>query len=332
LSSQSTWRAARNRIEQLWSRVRPGRRGRAGPSRRRRGESRAWQQVVRRRLLTAGVCFTLWTLGIEARLVFLQVLQHDELTARAEGQQSRSIDAHPKRGEIVDRHGRMLAYSVDGDSIYAVPADVEDAAGATAALCAVLDCMPDERRTIEARLAGSGPFAYVRRQVLPSRARAVAELELTGIGFLPENRRYYPHGELAAHVLGFVGLDNEGLGGIESTYDEEIRGRPGRILVQTDARRRAFSRLERPPASRVTSERSSGKSASRPVGAGINSCMRGTSPCRRSRRRIPSRRGGAGSSGRGAAPAGRLPKASSIRSRAAASRSPATTSTALSGR
>ena len=216
--------------------------------------AQTWRQVVKGRLVTAGLCFALWAVGIEARLVYLQVVSHEELTARAEGQQRRSIEAHPKRGEILDRNGRVLAYSVDGDAIYAVPNQITNALGTTADLCAALDCSDEMRANLESRLSRSSLFEYVRRQVPPDIARRVAELNLPGVGFLPENRRYYPNAELAAHVLGYVGIDNQGLSGIESTYDDEIRGRPGKILVQADARGRAFSRVERPPTAGATLE------------------------------------------------------------------------------
>ena len=210
--------------------------------------------MVRRRLLTAGLVFAVWTVAIEARLIFLQVISHDELTVRAERQRSRSIKVQPKRGEILDRHGRILAYSVDGDAVWAVPREIDDAPGVTAQLCGVLDCSDEWWAVIEARLAESGEFAYVRRQVPPDRAKRVAELGLTGVYFLPESRRYYPNGQLAAHVLGYVGTDNNGLAGIESTYDSEIKGREGLSLTQIDARGRAFSRLERAPTTGATLE------------------------------------------------------------------------------
>ncbi len=249
------WTRFRSRIDRLRS-VRP-RAGAVGGQRVRRRRPRrpqTWKQVVRGRLCAAGLVFAVWTVAIEARLIFLQVISYDELTARAEGQQSRSIVAHPKRGEILDRNGQILAYSVDGDATYAVPSEIEDAAAVAGQLCLALDCTDEARVVIEGRLAGSGAFAFVQRQVPPDAAKRVAQLDLTGIGFLPENRRYYPNGELAAHVLGYVGIDNQGLGGIESTYDSDISGRPGQILVQTDARRRAFSRLERPPTAGATLE------------------------------------------------------------------------------
>ena len=208
----------------------------------------AWRQVVRRRLLVAAGVFGVWSLGIEARLVYLQVLSHDELVARAERQQNESIEVHPKRGEILDREGRVLAYSVDADSIYAVPTEIDQPEKTAAQLCSALDnCSQALQETMEARLRQPGPFAFMKRQVSTDEARLVAELELDGVGFLKESRRYYPNRELAAHLLGYVGTESQGLSGIESTYDAEISGRPGVTLIQTDARHQAFSRIERLP-------------------------------------------------------------------------------------
>ena len=212
-----------------------------------------WRHVVRRRLLIGAVVFAAWAGGIEARLVYLQVVQHAELVERAARQQNRSITAHPKRGEILDREGRVLAYSVDADTIYAVPTDIDSPGETAAQLCGALDdCAPELQATLEERLRRPRGFEYVQRQVSPDASRRVAALELGGVGFLKENRRYYPNKELAAHLLGYVGIDNQGLSGIESTYDGDISGRPGKTLIQTDARRRAFSRIERPPTTGAT--------------------------------------------------------------------------------
>ena len=146
-------------------------------TRRPRPAARRWREVVRGRLVVGGVVVVIWALGIEARLFYLQVLNHDELTARAEGQQSRSIDAHPKRGEILDRNGRMLAYSVDGDAIYAVPSEIKDAVGTATRLCEALDCSDATRQTLEGRLKKtSRAFEWVQRQVAPDAAQRVALL------------------------------------------------------------------------------------------------------------------------------------------------------------
>ena len=214
-----------------------------------------WRPTLKRRVLAAAACLVVWTAAIEARLVYLQVVQHDDLRARAERQQMRTVTTPAKRGEILDRYGRVLAYSVDADSIYAVPTEVVNAPAAAAALCGVLDgCTPRERGTLVERLSRQRPFVYVRRHVSPLEARRVGELDLQGVGFMKENRRYYPKRELASHVLGYVGVDNVGLSGLEAAYDTTIRGQAGTLLVQTDARQRGFGREERKPTTGATLE------------------------------------------------------------------------------
>jgi cell division protein FtsI (penicillin-binding protein 3) len=208
----------------------------------------AWRTTLRGRLGVTAVVFLAWALGIQARLVQLQVVRHDELQGRAVRQQSRTIDAPAKRGELLDRSGNVLALSVDADTVYAVPVDIAEPARAADALCAALrDCAPKESAALADRIRKGRQFVYVRRQVTPEQAARVRALELEGIGFIKESRRFYPNRELASHLLGYVGIDNAGLSGLESTYDALIKGRPGTVLVQTDAKRRPYSRVERPP-------------------------------------------------------------------------------------
>lgn len=207
-----------------------------------------WRPTLKRRALVTAACFLLWAGAIEARLVYLQVFQHDELVARAERQQLRTVPAPAKRGDILDRNGRVLAASADVDSLYAVPPEVDDAAATAAAVCGALrDCTKAERTDVEERLRRRKPFVYIRRQITPAQASRVADLQLEGIGFMRETRRFYPKRELAAHLIGYVGQESDGLAGIESTYDKLVKGRAGTVLVQTDAHRKAFSRVERPP-------------------------------------------------------------------------------------
>ena len=207
----------------------------------------AWRTTLKRRLVVAAVGLFVWSAAIEARLVYLQIFRHADLVARAERQQLRTVAASGKRGEILDRQGHVLAYSVDADSIYAVPTEIGDATQAAASLCGALgDCSSADRLALGDRIRRGRAFVYVRRQVTPDQARRVADLQLEGVGFMKENRRFYPNKELAAHVLGYVGLDNAGLAGIEATYDNLIKGHAGTVLIQTDAKRHAFSRVERP--------------------------------------------------------------------------------------
>jgi cell division protein FtsI (penicillin-binding protein 3) len=214
-----------------------------------------WRATLKRRTLVAAAMLGIWAAGIEARLVHLQVVRHGDLVARAERQQLGTSEAPAKRGDIVDRRGHVLATSVDADTIYAVPSEIGDPDATVARLCAAFgDCTAKERQALGERLRQRKAFAYVRRQVSPDQKRRVEDLNLEGVGFMTESKRFYPNKELAAHLLGWVGVDNIGLGGLESTYDSIIRGKPGKVLVQTDARRHAYSRTEWPPTAGSTVE------------------------------------------------------------------------------
>ncbi|MCA1586269.1 MAG: transpeptidase family protein [Acidobacteria bacterium] len=174
-----------------------------------------WRSTIAKRLVVTSVVFAIWTAVILGRLLFLQTVRHEDLTARAERQQLRTITAPAKRGEIVDRHGRLLAYSVDADTIYAVPTEIGDADTTAAALCGAFgDCSRKDLAALKERLVRQRAFVYVKRRVSPEEAGRVAALRLEGIGFMKESRRFYPNRDLGAHLLGYVGLDNTGLSGL----------------------------------------------------------------------------------------------------------------------
>jgi cell division protein FtsI (penicillin-binding protein 3) len=218
-------------------------------------QSTAWRSTIRQRVLIGGALLALWTALVEGRLAHLQVVRHGELMARADRQQKRTVDAPAKRGEIRDRHNRVLAYSVDVDTIYAVPSEIDDPKRAARELCRALEaCDAADRADLEERLGRKTQFAYVARLVSTRVRERVEALHLAGIGFMKENRRFYPNMELAGPVLGWVGVDNKGLGGLEAAYDSVVRGRSGTVLVQTDAKRRAFSRVDRAPTTGATLE------------------------------------------------------------------------------
>ena len=204
-----------------------------------------WRDVLRSRLLVCTVLFACWTVSIEARLVYLQVIQHADMMLRANRQQLRTLKLPAKRGEIVDRSGRVLAYSVDADTIAAEPTAIDNPDDVAARVCAALDrCGTALRQQMAEKLASKQQFAYLARQVSPEEAFRVRKLDIPGVLFYKESRRYYPKKELAAHVLGYVGLDNVGLAGLESTFDSRIRGREGRMLLQNDARQHAMATRE----------------------------------------------------------------------------------------
>jgi cell division protein FtsI (penicillin-binding protein 3) len=209
-----------------------------------------WRPVLRRRLLVFAAIVALWIAGIQVRLLILQIRDHDALVQVARDQRENKLVEPAKRGDIRDANGRVLAYSADTDTIYAVPAQVDDAEKTAAKLCAALDgCDREMRADLLERLRVKRPFVYLKRRALPAEANRVFHLGLDGIGFMTESKRFYPNRELAAPLLGYVGVDNKGLSGLEALLDRVIRGRDGSLLIQTDAKKRPFSRLEQPPTS-----------------------------------------------------------------------------------
>ena len=208
----------------------------------------AWRATLRSRLVAVAIVFGVWTAAIEARLFYLQIVQHADLSARANRQQLDTIDVPAKRGEILDRDGRVLAYSVDADTIFANPRQNDEPERTALLVCGALDeCDAAMRQAMVKALKKETQFVYLARKVTAEEAGRVKALNLPGVAFLKENRRYYPKKELAAHVLGYVGTDNAGLAGLESAYDVYVRGKDGKVLVTTDARQHAvFSRVDRP--------------------------------------------------------------------------------------
>ena len=208
-----------------------------------------WRSTMHGRLVVFALVFAVWTVGIEARLLYLQVFQHSALQARADRQQIKTVKLSPKRGEIFDRNGRLLAYSVDADTIAADPSKVTDPDDTARLVCeALTTCDATLRADMAQRLRRKGQFVYLARRVGPDAGNRVKALELPGVMLYKESQRYYPKKELASHVLGYVGLDNNGLAGLESTYESRIRGKEGWIKIQEDGREQAIAiREERLP-------------------------------------------------------------------------------------
>jgi cell division protein FtsI (penicillin-binding protein 3) len=189
-----------------------------------------------RRLLQLFAFLSAWGVVVAARLVQVQLVRHDDYVARAQRQQERTLELSPVRGSILDARGRVLAESVAAESLYADPQAVTDA-GATAKALAAIPALHLTAREIEPKLSGGGAFAWIARQLPPDVAAQVKQLKLPGIYTLEEHRRSYPRAALAANVVGCVGLDGEGLAGIEHSLDSTVRGRPGRVTLLRDARK-----------------------------------------------------------------------------------------------
>lgn len=199
------------------------------------------------RLYVVAICGTVWALAIVAQLFHLQILRHGLLLKEAGRQSDRTITVKARRGGIVDRNERPFAISVDAPSIYADPSVIRDPRGAAQALGRALGYSTAEQKDLLALLRQDRSFVWIKRQVDPAIARAVRELRLEGIGFETESRRYYPKRNLLAPVLGYVGLDSQGMAGLEYAFDEDLRGREARVTVRLDARRRPRGEIEKPP-------------------------------------------------------------------------------------
>lgn len=196
------------------------------------------------RLYLLGSILLFWFGAICIRLVYLQIFQYGEFEQRASHQQQRTIEISPKRGIIYDRAGRELAMSINVDSGFAVPSEIPDLAQTISLISRITK---DDPREVLARCKASRSFCWVARKADAETAERIKALNLKGIYFQKESKRFYPKRELAAQVLGYVGMDDEGLSGIEREYDDELRGKPGRMLIQVDARRKNFNRIEKQP-------------------------------------------------------------------------------------
>jgi cell division protein FtsI (penicillin-binding protein 3) len=176
---------------------------------------------------------------VTMRLYAIQIVRHRELGRRAEGQYERRIPLTARRGTIYDRSGRALVISRDAASVFVHPGLIEDPAATATRLARVLG-LP--AREIRAKLRTDQPFVWIQRQADAEVAEAVAKLNVPGVGLVPEGKRYYPKKYLASHLVGFVGVDERGLEGLELAYDHFLTGGARSFVSRVDARGRIVFR------------------------------------------------------------------------------------------
>lgn len=196
------------------------------------------------RLYLLGGFLIFWCAVICFRLVYLQIFRYGDFQQRAEHQQQRSINVSAKRGIIYDRQGRELAMSILVDSAFAVPSEVPDLPNAISLITRITG---DDARLVLADCRAHKTFCWVARKANADTIDRIRTLNLQGIHFQKESKRFYPKRELAAQVLGYVGTDDGGLSGIEREYDEQLKGQPGRMQISVDARKKWFARIEKEP-------------------------------------------------------------------------------------
>jgi cell division protein FtsI/penicillin-binding protein 2 len=181
----------------------------------------------------------IWSAALLARLAHLQIAKHDELQKRAERQQQVSAEISSVRGQIYDRNGNQLAGSAEVKSLYAQPPAITDRERTADALSQILKL---DRSQIYERLASNRPLVAIKRHLSFQERAQIEALAMPGLQLISEDKRIYVNGSLAAHVLGFVDIDQNGKGGIELKYDELLRGSNGRMLASVDAFRKVYYR------------------------------------------------------------------------------------------
>jgi cell division protein FtsI (penicillin-binding protein 3) len=195
--------------------------------------------------------FLLWACAIFGRLFWIQIVCHKDYVERAEKEQQRTFEVAPRRGILYDRNLHELAMTVLVDSIYADPSQIDSKPAAARLLSSITHTDPEDARTTEQaiaqRLADGRNFAWIARRVTPDVAARVRALNMKGIFFQKEFKRFYPGNDLAAQILGYVGADDDGLGGLEEKFDAGLHGSSGEMYTAMDARRQVLGSTEREP-------------------------------------------------------------------------------------
>jgi len=212
-------------------------------------QSKSRPDVSLSRALLVAAFIGFWMLAVSARLVYLQVTQHGSLSNRARQQQQNALDTTPQRGELLDRQGRQLARSVDTISLFMDPGDLD--AGQVECTAQELSkalgwSYSELAQQLSNAQSAEKRFLWIVRRLDLDRGNQILSLNLPGIHSVFEPKRFYPNGSLASHVLGYVGIDGEGLGGLERSYNSKIKGEPGELFLERDATGRAYESYEIP--------------------------------------------------------------------------------------
>lgn len=189
--------------------------------------------LIDRRVGLLFACFMVLLAAAVGRAAWLQAVQGADYRADAQRQHAETVTVPGVRGAILDRNGQRLAISEDAASVFATPYQVEDPPRAAAKLAGILNV--DEEALLKELTDPESGFAYLARKVDLPTAEEVRDLELAGVGLLPDSRRIYPEGELASQIVGTVGVDNQGLTGLEAAEDEVLRGEDGEREIVRDA-------------------------------------------------------------------------------------------------
>lgn len=195
------------------------------------------ERLIQRRILMLLFTMLVGSVLLGTRLGYLQLWKNEFFQTKALEQRIQKIPIEGLRGTIYDRNGVPLAMSVSAHTVYAIPAEVENPQATAATLAGILDL--DEEFILQ-RITKRSATEWLKKKVGEEQARQIIALDLPGIGVVPTSTRIYPYGSVAPQVLGFVGIDNQGLEGLELYYDDFLRGTPGQTVFERDAHGRAL--------------------------------------------------------------------------------------------
>jgi cell division protein FtsI/penicillin-binding protein 2 len=213
-------------------------------------ESKTRPDTSIRRALFVAAFIVCWMVAISVRLVYLQISSHERLADRAQRQQQFALETGPERGQLLDRHHRELARSIQTESIFVDPVELKTPDDVAALASGVASILKMDEKTLLEQLTqareGGRRFLWLTRRLSAEHARKIRAMGLPGIHFRTEPKRFYPNGSLAAHVLGFVGIDGAGLGGVEQIYNQNVSGEPGKLFIERDSGGNAYESFELP--------------------------------------------------------------------------------------
>lgn len=194
---------------------------------------------MRKRFALLALLIVAGFLVVIVRLADIMLVNHTRFLVKAVGQQTKKEFIPVKRGIIVDRKGRELAINLETESLYCDPAEVVSPERVASTLSRAMNNRNPDR--IRAKLTAGNRFNWIERKLESGQAQRIRELKLKGIGFVPDMKRFYPKGTLASHLIGYVGIDNNGLEGIERKYDGYLSARGEKVSVQRDAKGNVLS-------------------------------------------------------------------------------------------
>ncbi|MDQ0192581.1 stage V sporulation protein D (sporulation-specific penicillin-binding protein) [Paenibacillus wynnii] len=191
--------------------------------------------VTRRRMLYTLLSLAVLFVALVVRLAYVQLSEGNELSAKAEDSWRRNIPFTAKRGEILDREGIALSYNISSPTIIAIPVQVKEKKKTAQQLAPLLGMTEDKLTALLSKRESTVKLQPGGRKITMELAGKIRDLQLPGIVVAEDNKRYYPYGDLAAHILGFTGIDNQGITGVEQVYDKLLQGIEGNISYLSDA-------------------------------------------------------------------------------------------------